>query len=169
MIILGHASIGTVAGIAIHQSLAPQLPLIAIMAIAFVVGLVSHYLTDAIPHGHYHINLRYPSAAATRTLYIESIGSIVLMLLLVWLNVGVVPLWWVITACITGAVLPDFVEAMQNYKIIPRTRWLRAHTRFHTKFLHWHNVADRPRPWNITDIWQVATAVVAIMFIVNLT
>lgn len=168
MIILGHASIGTMTGIAIHQSLAPQLPLLALMAIAFVVGLATHYLTDAIPHGHYHINLGYPSTPAIRAMYLDSVGSVALMLLLVWLSVGLVPLWWAAAACIAGAVLPDVVEAMQTYRIIPRTRWLRAHTRFHTKTLHWHNIADRPRPWNLTDIWQVATAVVAVIFIVNL-
>lgn len=167
MVILGHASVGAISGIAVHQAFHQQAPFMWVLLIALVIGVLSHYVTDWIPHGHFHINLGYPSTIANAAILVDFIGSVLLMLVLTWLAAGFAMVWSVVAVTVFGAVLPDVVEVLQNHKILPRWRWLKAHTRFHIKYLHWHNANGRPLPWRWIDVWQVAVAAIAVFVIFN--
>lgn len=168
MVILGHAGVGAMSGIAVHQAFHQQVPFTWVLVIALIIGVLSHYVTDWIPHGHYHINLGYPGTVANIAILVDFAGSVLLMLVLTWLAVGFSLMWWVVAATVFGAILPDVAEVLQDYKIITRWRWLRIHTSFHQGFLHWHNSGGRPLPWRLVDIWQIAIAFVAVFVIFNL-
>lgn len=168
MILLGHTATGSWVGIATYYATAGHLPLSATVMVAAAIGIASHYIFDWIPHGHYHINLGYPNKISQAAVAGDFLGSILLMMGAAAISFGLGAMWWTILGAVLGALMPDVIEMLQNYRLIPRTRWLRAHSQFHLEYLHWHNTGGRPQPWRWTDAWQIAVGVAAVAGIFSL-
>lgn len=105
----------------------------------FLIGLVSHYLLDMIPHYDHNVEpllQKTDKGGLRKTLALialDGLASIIVPLLLFWpANLAQ---FLIISAAIIGSILPDFLQGVTL--VFPRHKALRAHQDFqewiHTK------------------------------------
>lgn len=99
--------------------------------LTFILGLASHLLLDAIPHGDEHLA---PSHFAWARRVRRLVGAAVIDALVlagflsIYLWVTPIESGWNLAAGVTGALLPDAVEGVY---LITRVRFLESFDRFH--------------------------------------
>lgn len=168
MLAFGHNSVGTMVGLGTFAVLPESIPLFARLGIAFVLGIFSHYLTDAIPHGHYE----FAPARLTKKmalLFLADFGGSMLILAgAAFWRFGLTEGFFMAFAGMWGAQLPDIFEGFVSLKAIPFNKWVRAHRKFHFEMIHSKTPTQLrlsdgvTRRWSWTDIWQVGCFVVAV-------
>lgn len=146
-----------------------------------ILGLISHYLADAIPHGHYKkpesalkTYVTKPKAERTHiplsTFFIglvDMLVSLLIFVVLFWLLFGAGSLIILFFAFI-GAQLPDLVMLIHDSGIAPNNPLVKLEQSLHAGPVHWHDSeSDLPRPWGITDIWQIGVFILAIILCVQ--
>jgi len=98
----------------------------------FVVGFISHFLVDALPHGDEKMieNKDRPSKKELLIITIVASFDIVITLILTsaYLYFGLVDFSWSLIACIIGSVSPDFIN---GFYMITRLKILQAQSEFH--------------------------------------
>lgn len=103
MLITPHMLIG--AAIGVHSNN---------IGMAFLFGLISHYLLDFLPHWEYLTGLKITKVSQAIKLILDFILGIVLVLVLIW-NYSE---WAIVASAIFGALLPDFIGGIyENFKI----------------------------------------------------
>lgn len=129
MLISVHTAVGAVIG----ENLSNPL-------LAFVLGFISHFILDMIPHGDEQLVKAYRQNFKNRgmlyLIILDIISTIILVLLLFFfhkVNFTAVVIWGII-----GAILPDFMAAIYEVtqKHFRRVHWLHywTHDRFNKKF-----------------------------------
>ncbi|MBI5733432.1 MAG: hypothetical protein HY973_00615 [Candidatus Kerfeldbacteria bacterium] len=112
--------------------------------VAFIAGLASHFVLDAIPHGDEHLmrehfptwrNLRRPVGAAVID------GIVMLFLLLIYVATTPLISYTTLGLTIAGAVLPDLLQAIY---IVFKPSWLKWFYSFHLKI---HNFTGHKIHW----------------------
>jgi hypothetical protein len=102
----------------------------------FILGLVSHYLLDFLPHWDYLYRVDIKNPSHRKKIALDFLLGAGLILILTWSY----PDKWLIIIGIGAALLPDFLEVIyKNFKI----NWLRPLARFHEK-IHWNHLAFWP-------------------------
>jgi len=101
------------------------------LLIAFCLGLVSHYLLDALPHWDYLPKDWLRKIGITRPDHFKKIGlDFILGAMIVSILTWSYPQKLLILAGITAALLPDFFQLIYyTFKI----KWLKPLSRFHKK------------------------------------
>lgn len=141
-------------------------------ALAFVVALVTHYLSDAIPHWDYPLkSIENPEDKETRTwgssrnAIIRDVSSMAfdgilgaVIVIVVTRPTGAHEWTWVIAAII-GGCLPDFLQGLYMFKL----KFLRPHQWLHDMF-HTH---IRLGPYPLVGIpFQLIIAAIALYFLI---
>lgn len=166
MIAVGHSSIGAMIGVGVAVA-TPGLAWPMRVALAFGLGIISHYPADWLPHGHYHIRLKMLSWRSLSLIALDVLGIAGLLLGIAWLRFGLNPGFWLAGVGIAGALAPDVFEVATRIGLVPHWRWVRAHHYFHLKKLHWHSLPwlghlRSPRPLQLVDIWLAVLVVLAV-------
>jgi len=111
MVISPHAVVGALsAGVLVSNPL-----------LALIVGIISHYLLDSIPHGEYHMSLFAGGKVTAKDLTQDALKVVIdltlacLLLILIW-STGYFSLL-VILAGAFGGLLPDGIQILG--KILP--------------------------------------------------
>ena len=171
MIAVGHTSVGTLIGIG-ASSLAPEVPLPAVVLLTGVVGWLSHYAMDLVPHGHYPFNQTSLTTKQKLTFLVDF--GLPLVVLAIWLlaEFGFGRQSWLVGAGVMGAQLPDILMGLRSKRVLPRNFW-QFESYWHSR-THWHNPKEAARAtpeggrqlgWS--DLWQAAVAVLAILLLVR--
>ncbi len=124
MFITTHALIGALIGEQV-----PDAPVLA-----FGLGVISHFLTDIIPHGDSSLYKGYISGARVkRALAYVTIDALVAMMFVLGLfNTDLIQHRAAISTGIIGSVLPDFLVALYEVFRVKELRWFhRLHFFFH--------------------------------------
>ncbi|MBU1292170.1 hypothetical protein KKH07_01635 [Patescibacteria group bacterium] len=107
--------------------------------VAFLFGLISHYLIDVLPHWDYLNKFEITNYKHLIKVFLDLTIGIVLILFLIWFE----PQRIIILAAVFGSLLPDFLNGISmNFN----SKWLRFHFQIHYKihFLF----------FNILSFWQ---------------
>ena len=100
--------------------------------VAFCLGLISHYLLDALPHCEYLDDIKISKFSQLVKIFIDFIIGAIIVLIISW------PLKIIIISGIIGALLPDFIEFFyKNFKI----RLFRPLSLFHYKIHYYKRVS----------------------------
>lgn len=109
--------------------------------LAFLGGLLSHYIFDLIPHGDEKMIADHQNVSLKEIKKIAQIGAIDGALMLSLLGslyyYGWLPLDWAVLFGAAGGILPDFLNAF--YQLL-KFNWLKFHYDFHLKI---HGILDR--------------------------
>ena len=180
MIASGHNSTAALLAVtAIHineqTDLLNSYPLL--LTCLFVVGIISHYLTDLIPHGHYkqpemalkHYMAR-PKAERksipTITLLIglaDFMLSLIVFIVIFWILLGTSSLIYLGVA-FAGTQLPDLIMIANKSGIGSNNKFVQIEQSFHGGPIHWHDQKNgQARLWSWTDTWQILVFVLAIL------
>lgn len=126
MFVVTHAALGALIG----ENLAGH------PAIAFLLGMVSHFLSDIIPHGDTHLYKGYVAGTKVKRaiayVVIDAIATVFFILFI--FNTGLVTDKFAVSMGIVGGVLPDLLVAVVE---VFKVRWLMWFHRLHFFF---HNL-----------------------------
>lgn len=174
MIASGHNSIGAILGLTAYQlAQTSNNPWYMVWPLVFIAGIASHYLADALPHGHYNWqiharggNKRF-NKALLPAMIIDGLGTIVVFCILSAVFISKTSVWYVLFA-IFAAQLPDFIMLFNNLSTGHNSRLIKLEQNFHGGIVHWHDLpGDKPRPWGWSDAWQIMLSMVAVMLIIG--
>lgn len=171
MIGFGHTSVGVLVAIVVERAI-PTVPLWSQALTVFVVSLVSHYIMDVVPHGHYTYDPKHPFSKQALILWFDLVGFAGLILLLVWWQYGWGSQLLLVAVGIVGAQLTDvwdWVVVANGW--VPLEGIVLKHRRLH-QWTHWHDNVDsngkRTGRWlTWWDLWQVVVALLAITLLMS--
>src|SRR5258708_3783439 len=162
MVSFGHTAVGTVVGLSTYHYFGDQNPALGLLA-AGSAGVISHYITDLIPHGHFFKFSEYGKKVRYIIIF-DLFLSIALFLYLSYLRFGLMVGLFYILFGIGGSQLPDVLDGLIYTKALPKSGFLKLENRFHQS-THWHGTLYKTLPWSIWDIWQVGVAVIALVIL----
>lgn len=158
MIAFGHTAIGTLVGVysyGLTQGSADNLSL----AIPLGAGIVSHYVTDFIPHGHFMGDaFKNFSKTLVGILIFDLAFSVVLFAGISYMLFGVNTLLFYILAGVAGSQLPDVIDGLMGIKVLPKKGFLKKENNFH-QLVHWHGSYEKALIIGFLDIWQLAVVI----------
>lgn len=161
MVAFGHTAVGAVVGLTVYN-LGIHNPTIGLIS-AGAAGVVSHFIADSIPHGHFFKFSQFKQkiiAAITFDLFL----SIVLFSSLAYYKFGLGFEFFYILFGIGGSQLPDIFDGLIYLKILPNQSLLKLENQLHLA-AHWHGAKENALIWGPRDIWQIITLVISLVFI----
>ncbi len=163
MIAFGHTAIGAVVGLYTYQLIGDSDPLKGLIT-AGSVGVISHYIADFIPHGHF-FRPKDNKKWLTIVIIFDLFLSLAIFSGLAHLKFGLsLELLYVLFG-IGGSQLPDVVNGLVSVGSLPNKGIFRLEDRFHNNVIHWHGFKNNALLWSKTDIWQVSVVIISLILI----
>lgn len=153
MIAWGHTATGAVTG-AITYSFISDKPIEGLI-IAGAAGVVSHYLIDLIPHGHF-VPDKILKQNLWKIILFDFLLSVFLFLFVVFQTSGLGLKLLFVLFGIGGAVFPDAFNGVHLFGVVKSSKLFKAERRFH-EGTHWYGVGESLPMLSKTDTWQVLT------------
>lgn len=167
MVAFGYTAVGVITGIAVYnlaQNYHLGLPLGLIAS--GTCGIISHYIADFIPHGHFFPHREYKSKVKYAIIF-DLLLSIFLFTVVSYLKFGISPLTFYILFGIGGAQLPDVIDGLAYTNKIPSNPLLTIEMNFHQS-THWHGKLDQSLLLSKLDLWQLLTVILALIAIATI-
>lgn len=153
MIAFGHTAVGTIVGVSVIKL---GLPSEQALPIALGIGIISHYMADFIPHGHFFKAREFKSAKILLAIVFDLFLSLLIFSALSLYLFGFSNNLLVILFAIAGSQLPDCLDGLIRIDVIPKKGLIKNEFRFH-QLVHWHGRENNGLMWGKLDIWQVLT------------
>lgn len=164
MIAFGHTAVGSLVGLA-GYSVFENLNPVSGLVLTGVSGIVSHYITDAIPHGHYFSFSEFKKKAIYAIIF-DFLFSVLIFMSAAYLShVGDLKILYIFFG-ISGAQLPDILDGLIHTGFLPKKGILKKECRFH-QLTHWHGRKEKGLMFGIYDIWQLSVVLVSLVLIVS--
>lgn len=161
MIAFGHTAVGVMVGLAAEKYLGTG-NLATGLVSAGTLGIVSHYITDFIPHGHFFAN-EYKRKVLNVIIFDLAL-SIILFLSAGYWKFGISETLFYIMFGIGGSQLPDVLDGFIHLEHIKPKGLVKLEFQFH-QALHWHGVGEKTLILGLRDIWQLAVILFVFSFL----
>jgi hypothetical protein len=163
MIAFGHTALGVMVGVSVANFYSGNSPIEG-LAVASGAAIVSHYLADAIPHGHFFKGNEYKKKILGVIIF-DVFLSIALFTGLAYFKYGMsIELLYILIG-IGASQLPDVLDGLIFMGIIPNKGLFKIEHEFQ-QGLHWHGQGNKTLLIGKRDIWQAAVVILALLFIV---
>ncbi len=164
MVAFGHTAVGTLVGIASYQAFGKGDIALGLIASGFL-GILSHYLMDLIPHGHFFRGTEnYKKMIIVWVIIFDLVIPAVFLLSLSHLfGKNITQILYILFA-IGGAQLPDVLGGLKRIDLLPNLKIFKVENVFHMG-THWHGAEEKALLWGFRDIWQVLAFVLAVLFL----
>ncbi len=163
MVAVGHTALGVIVGVTAYQFLG-QGDLVTGLLVTGTAGVVSHYLGDFIPHGHFVKPEKLKKVLLPIILF-DLFLPIILMLGLIYFKEGFSQKLLYIMFGIGGAQLPDILDGLIFTGILKRRGLLKIENKFH-QGLHWHGRDTKTLLLGARDLWQVLMVAIALFLVI---
>lgn len=164
MVAIGHTAVGAFAGVFTYQIFGETGLLPGLLA-AGVTGIISHYITDFIPHGHF-IKMRDYKTQIIPVIIFDLLLGIIIFLAAAFLKDQIGLRFFYILFGIGGAQLPDVLDGLIYIKALPKQGLVKYENNFH-QWLHWHGRGDNCLMFGVRDIWQLSAIVISLYLVVG--
>ncbi len=163
MIAFGHTAVGTIVGITTFNLLG-QGDLATGLVLSGTAGVISHYLMDALPHGHFSMPHSYKKSIVSIIIF-DLFLSIVIFLGAVYLNNGFGEKLFYILFGMGGSQLPDVIDGLIHIRILKAKGLLKIENNIHQK-IHWHGKGNKTLLLGLRDIWQILVILFALLLVI---
>lgn len=158
MVAFGHTAVGVITGLAVYQFTPDTNPAIGLVA-AGSAGVISHYITDFIPHGHFFKFGEFKNKIIYAIIF-DLLFSLILFLSLSYYKFGLsLPFWYILFA-IGGAQLPDVIDSLRYTGTLKLGGPFEWEAKFHVS-THWHGKFHKALLIGKRDLWQVIVVLLA--------
>lgn len=164
MVAWGHTATGALIGAASYSYFSDK-PLEGLF-IAGAAGIISHYIIDLIPHGHF-VSDKILEKNLWKIILFDFLLSVFIFLFVIYQTSGPGLKFLFIFFGISGAIFPDVLKGMYLFKINKADRLFSAERKFH-EGTHWYGIKERLTMLSFTDIWQVAVVLVCLYLVVKI-
>lgn len=162
MVATGHTAIGVIIGVTAYN-LIGQNNLVTGLVVCGTLGVVSHYLADAIPHGHF-FTLEKLKKNIGNIIIFDVFLPILLFLGAIYLKDGFGEKLLYVMFSVGGAQLPDVIDGLSYTDKIKPGALLKTEINIHQD-LHWHGKGYKTLLIGMRDIWQLIIILIAVLFI----
>lgn len=164
MIAFAHTAVGASVGLITSKYLENTDPLIG-LAIAAAAGIVSHYITDLLPHGHLIRFQQYKSRIIGVILF-DLLLSIVVFSGAAYLIGGINLKTLFVLFGIAGSQLPDMLDGLIYTGFLHNKGIIKLENDLHIA-THWHGQKTNALMWGKRDVWQVFVVISSFVYIVT--
>lgn len=162
MVAFGHTAVGVIVGVTAYRFIG-QTDLMSGLVITGSVGMVSHYLMDALPHGHFFGSGNYKKQIIPVIIF-DLFLSIVIFLGGIYLLDGFsIRLFYTVFG-IGGSQLPDVIDGLISIRAIKAAGLLKVENNLHQR-LHWHGKSAKTLLLGQRDFWQVLVVLAALLYL----
>lgn len=171
MVAFGHTAVGSLVGLVSYRAFGSGDIALGLVATGFA-GVLSHYLMDLVPHGHFFTDPRKYDKLIIWVILFDLLLPVLFFLAAAHLTgrSGTEILY--ILFGIGGAQLPDVFDGLKRIKLLPKTtrplfigKILGAENKFHMS-THWHGKEEKALLISILDVWQFSVLVLAVTAII---
>ena len=163
MVSFGHTAIGVVIGISAEKYFV-QGNLITGLITTGGIGVLSHYIADFIPHGHFAMPKGFKKGIL-KIIIFDLFLSIVLFLGAIYLKEGVSSTFLYVLFGIGGSQLPDVLGGLVEIKAIKAKGLLKVENAIH-EGMHWHGHGNKTLLLSLLDVWQLIVVLIAFSYII---
>ncbi len=163
MISFGHTAVGVIIGVSTYQFLG-QGDLATGLVLSGTAGVISHYLMDAIPHGHFSMPHSYKKNIVPIIIF-DLFLSLIIFLGGAYLRVGFGDKLLYVMFGIGGSQLPDVIDGLIYTKIIKAKSLIKVENKIH-EAMHWHGQDNKTLLLGIRDIWQIVVILLALFLVI---
>jgi hypothetical protein len=164
MVAFGHTAIGVIVGIAAYQALRQGDIALGLIATGFL-GIISHYLMDLVPHGHFFRGEgKFEKLIIWIILFDLLLPILFLLSVAHFLSKNPIEILYILFG-IGGAQLPDVVDSLMRLKFLPTQGILKLEKGFH-QATHWHGTKEKTLLFSFYDIWQVSFFALAVLLLI---
>lgn len=164
MIAFGHTAVGASIGLATYQLIGGTDIALGLIT-AGSLGIVSHYITDFIPHGHFFKEKAYKSKVIYVIIF-DLLLSVLLFLSTAHFAGGSPEQLLYILFGIGGAQLPDVLDGLIYIDLLPIVGFFKLENNFH-RYLHWHGVGKKSLLIGKRDIWQASVVILSLLYLIK--
>lgn len=165
MIAFGHTAVGASVGLATFYVMGDANPPLTLVT-AGTAGLLSHYMTDLLPHGHFFIIDKNYKRNIVLTILFDFLLGVALFLYLGNIQAGLSLKVLSIFFGIGGAQLPDILDNLIRIKVLPNKGLFRWENKMHYE-THWHGKDDDALLLSFWDLWQALIIIYALLFVAS--
>lgn len=158
MVAFGHTALGASAGILAYGFWGQSQPVTGLLA-AGGIGILSHYIADFIPHGHF-IKMRDFKSKIFLVIIFDLLLSIIAFTAAAYLKNGLDLKLFYILFGIGGSQLPDVADGLIYLGMLPKKGFIKYENNFH-RAMHWHGRDEKALVFGLTDMWQFFVAFLA--------
>lgn len=158
MVAFGHTAVGVIVGVTVHNFLG-QYPEAFGLAATGAMGVVSHYLMDAIPHGHFFASSTYKKVIVPIIIF-DLLLSIALFLGAFYLKNGFDERLMYVLFGIGGSHLPDVIGGLVYTRIIKPQGLLKIENNLH-EGIHKTTKESTLHALGLKDLWQLSVILFA--------
>ncbi len=164
MVAFGHTAVGTLVGIAAYQVFGQGDIALGLIATGFL-GILSHYLMDFVPHGHFFRGSKNYEKLIIWVIILDLALPVIFLLGMAHLlgKSGTEILY--ILFGMGGSQLPDIIDGLRWINLLPEYRLLKIESDFHQS-THWHGKEEKALLFSYPDSWQIAVFGLALWAII---
>lgn len=162
MVSFGHTAVGVIIGVTAYHYLG-QGNLAEGLLITGGAGVISHYIADFIPHGHFFMPHGYKKGLLPVIIFDLAL-SLIIFLGVLYLRVGFGNIFLYCLFGIGGSQLPDVVDGLIYINVLKAKGLLKLENKFH-EGVHWHGKNSKTLILGLKDIWQLFIVLAALLLI----
>ena len=164
MVAFGHTAVGASVGLLSYQAFGQNNPIVGLFG-AGTLGVISHYVTDFIPHGHFMKTKDFQQKIFWVILF-DLLLSIIIFSYSGFASSGISLKLFYILFGIGGAQLPDVLDGLIYIKVLPRKGFFKIENNFH-QWLHWHGKGENALTIGLRDTWQLLAILLSLYLILG--
>lgn len=164
MVAFGHTALGASVGLLTYHILGRGDIALGLI-VSGTAGVISHYLADLIPHGHFFNESGYKNKIFWVIIF-DLLLSLLLFLTTAHLSRDSAEKILYLLFGIGGAQLPDALDGLIYIDLLPRSGILKWENNFH-RSTHWHGTGKNTLLIGYRDLWQLATVIISLYLIIN--
>lgn len=161
MVAFGHSAVGVIVGTTAYNFFG-QGNLATGLILAGAAGVISHYITDFIPHGHFTTLKNYKKGIIP--IIIFDLLLSVLIFLGLYLKDGLNLKFFYVLFGIGGSHLPDVLDGLIHIGLVKAKGALKIENNFH-QMIHWHARNQKALLLGLKDIWQLTVVLAALLLL----
>ena len=166
MVAFGHTGVGVLVGVAAYHAFGKGDIALGLIATGFL-GVISHYLADLIPHGHFfRTQEKYDKLIIWVILFDLLLPILFLLSTAHYMQKNPIEILYILFG-IGGSQLPDVIGGLSELKLLPENKLLKLEHKFHMS-THWHGQNEKALLFSLYDIWQITVFILAVLAIINL-
>ncbi len=153
MVAFGHTAVGALIGLTAYNYLGSSNPYLGLAA-AGSAGVISHYIFDCLPHGHFFREHKFKKNIWLVIIF-DLFLSVAVYLVTAYQFSDFNALYTLyILFGIAGSQLPDIIDGLIYIGFLPNKGVLKLENDFHI-LTHWHGKREKALLWSKWDTWQI--------------
>lgn len=162
MVAFGHTAVGGIIGVVAFSYIHPYSDPVVGLLQTGAIGVISHYIMDFVPHGHFFREHEYKKNVFYVIVFDLFLSVLLYTGLSLYLSEYNLLFTLYVLFGIGGSQLPDIIDGLMYVGILPKKGLLQVEHDLHVA-THWHGKREKALLWGWADLWQVSVFLIGVL------